>query len=507
MTALVFIALNALLTWTSVVPADSYRVYADGAERPATPILAGDGLVRGLVLDVPLGARFTVTAVNAAGESPRSNAIVLAQACPEGPPTPTPAPQWTCPPTYTPTPLPPPTRTFTPTGTFTPEPTETETLMPTATRTATLTATMTLAATLTATPSPTATMVPTFTPTPAVQGTPTRTLTPFPTGVRTPVQLGSIPAVGCSQTGGFAFSGGAGFLASTTAGVAVCDITAPLNPRYTEFSNPPFFATRVAASGSRVVAVGIDAQNNAHLWVLSVTDPTRPPVLLGELATTIQDSGVSGFKDVTVYANGTRALLSMGVAGVQIVDVTQSPPVLLGSYDTPGQARACVVNAAGFAFCADFTQGLRVINLSNDQPAPWGNLALSGSQVDIGMTADERTVLLGSSAGSLSVVNVTDPAHPVSPATTVAVSGGALRVACEGNTCAALSSPSNAVTNCPIIPCLMYDFYDLTAPTSPRRLASNVALGLPGAGVAVEMRNGVVWIANGNQWALRAYQP
>ncbi|MDH5706143.1 MAG: hypothetical protein OEZ45_09000, partial [Candidatus Aminicenantes bacterium] len=105
------------------------------------------------------------------------------------------------------------------------------------------------------------------------------------------------------------------------------------------------------------------------------------------------------------------ACIAAGKKGLKVVDVSDvEAPSLLGSWDTPGEAKDVVVNG-NFAYVADGESGLQIIDISKpsspklassmDTPGTAGGLAVNGGYAFI---ADGES--------GLQVITITDPKRP-----------------------------------------------------------------------------------------------
>ncbi len=362
-------------------------------------------------------------------------------------------------------PCPTPTRTVTPLRT----PTRTPTSLRTATRTVTPLRTPTRTATAAG-----ATRTATRTPTPL--RTPTRTPTPT---VGQPALVGFVPGLGVAND--VVVSGGYAYAASAEFGVSVLD---PAMPTVAGSAAEPFLGEHLAIAGNRAVATGIASTGRTHLWVLDLTDRTRP-VILGQLSTTIPAGGLTQFMDVVLNGTGTLAVAALGTTGVWVIDLTvPSLPLVIGSYNTAGTAFGVALNAAGnLAYVADGASGLAVLSLANPRiPSLTGTLPMSGTQRSIDRVGN--TVYLANQNGTLRIVDVTNASLPVLKGG-ASLTGFGYHVACEGTLCAAISG--NATND-------YLDLVNVANPTSPVRTGS-VAIGPAGSGKGVDLVAGRAYVA------------
>ena len=114
----------------------------------------------------------------------------------------------------------------------------------------------------------------------------------------------------------------------------------------------PGTQTRIVADGSRAYLAG----GAAGVHIVDVSNPTSP-TLLGTLDTTGTAQGLA--------VSGARLYVADGKAGLLVADVSDpARPKVLGAYDTPGDAKA-VVTSGTLAFVADGEHGLQIIDASN----------------------------------------------------------------------------------------------------------------------------------------------
>jgi hypothetical protein len=108
---------------------------------------------------------------------------------------------------------------------------------------------------------------------------------------------------------------------------------------------------------------------------------------------------------------GRYCYLALEQLGVAVWDVSTTPPVQVGSFDTPSNARS-VAASGDFLYVTDGRDGLIVADVSNPaSPSEVGRLALAGYGNRISVS--DSLVYVGCSAAGLAVVNVKNPATPV----------------------------------------------------------------------------------------------
>ncbi|MDD5088542.1 MAG: T9SS type A sorting domain-containing protein, partial [bacterium] len=155
-----------------------------------------------------------------------------------------------------------------------------------------------------------------------------------------------------------------------------------------------------------------------------------------------------------VAVAGNFAFVANRSSGLRVIDVSNpSLPIEVGYYDTPGDARDVAV-VGNYAYVADGTASLRVIDISSPtQPAEIGYCETI-CYVRAVAGAGDYAYVIGDDAG-LHVINVSNPANPVlvgdydTPgyAMSVAVAGNYIYVADHGAGLRVInvSNPANPV--------------------------------------------------------------
>jgi hypothetical protein len=164
------------------------------------------------------------------------------------------------------------------------------------------------------------------------------------------------------------------------------------------FISIPGFANKVDVRGNfAYVAAGV-----AGLQVVDVTD-RRAPLLVASLDT------AGNANDVQVVEN--RAYIADGPAGLQIIDITDpTHPQLLGTFATPGNASDVAV-AGNRAFVADGSSGVQIIDVSNPTaPQGLGSVTTSGPAKGVAVAGNLAVVANG--FAGIQVIDVADPTRP-----------------------------------------------------------------------------------------------
>jgi hypothetical protein len=131
----------------------------------------------------------------------------------------------------------------------------------------------------------------------------------------------------------------------------------------------------------------------------------------------------------SVFADGSKVYMAVGLGGIRILDVSNpAAPSLLGQFDTVGVARQ-VVAQGNRAYIAA-SDGLHVLDVSNPAaPALLGSLPLANLDA---VAVSGSFAYAAKIFDGLVVVDVSNPAAPVARGSVP--SGGAHRVAVVGTT-------------------------------------------------------------------------
>lgn len=117
-----------------------------------------------------------------------------------------------------------------------------------------------------------------------------------------------------------------------------------------------------------------------------------------------------------VCVRDTLCFLALEQLGVAVWNIASVPPVALGSFDTPSNARA-VAARGDLLYVCDGRGGLRWADVS-DPSVP----ALAAGRLDLPgyanrLSVDDTLLYVGCGDGGLAVVSIADPANPVLSAT------------------------------------------------------------------------------------------
>jgi hypothetical protein len=203
------------------------------------------------------------------------------------------------------------------------------------------------------------------------------------------------------------------YVAGSYSGVHVINIENPIRAQLSGSIDLPEETLGVAVSGSSLCV----ATYYAGLSVIASENNASPPIL----ETLRIPNGASG-----IAVSGNNAFVaasSWGLCCVQIRDPNGpliGGPRIIGSVETPGQARRLAV-AGDYAYLADgYVGGLQVIEVSQpEKPQIVGSLNTTGWCRDIDVSNGFAYVVEGSAA----VLRVIDISEPSAPRLTSFISG------------------------------------------------------------------------------------
>ncbi|MCP4540744.1 MAG: hypothetical protein GY832_26700 [Chloroflexi bacterium] len=275
----------------------------------------------------------------------------------------------------------------------------------------------------------------------------------------TPTLAGSCDTPGFAR--GLVITGSYAYVADGR-GVHIINVSNPANP-----AQAGLYATLGAARG--VTVVGNYAYvANGDLHIVDVSNP-------GTLTeTAFYETPAFGY-DVAVDNN--LAYVADGDSGLHIVNVSNpSTPTMAGFYDTLGTAQDIVV-AGDYAYVADGPEGLRIIDVSTPgAPVETGFYDdASGNVMEVAVAGNYAYI----AAGSLYIVNVSNPAAPTEVAS-YSIVGSVNGVTVAGNYAYLASYPSLHIV-------------DVSNPVSPTHTGSYT---LPDGVEAVAVAGDYAYIAD-----------
>jgi hypothetical protein len=213
--------------------------------------------------------------------------------------------------------------------------------------------------------------------------------------------------MGIFDTGGSALSvavsGNYAYVADSSDGLRIVDISSPSHPMEVGFLESDRFAEDVAVSGSYVYVAG-----DSGMLIIDVSTPSDP-IEVGFIKT--------GDKARDVAVNDSCVFV-VGNTGLHIIDVsTSSNPIeagFLGPYTGHDQG---ISVSGSYAYIAYGSSGFQIVDISTpSEPAPVGHFNTGG-----GIWNDCRSVTVGGNyayladflVGGLFIVDVSTPSDPV----------------------------------------------------------------------------------------------
>ena len=217
-----------------------------------------------------------------------------------------------------------------------------------------------------------------------------------------PVVVGSFDTPGTAND--VKVVGSTAFIADGSAGLQLVNVTDPANPTIIGAVDTPGDAKDVVVRGN-LAYVADGASGLQIIDIDALTNLTPPEITVS-----------AGARGVDVTEDGLIAVVAVG-AGVQVVNISDpSNPTVLGTINT-GDARDVVVEG-NFAFVADFSRSLTVVDISDPDnltvhPSTPLKLADAGRLVDIALAsgfAFGADILF---VNDVPIIDVSDPTNPV----------------------------------------------------------------------------------------------
>lgn len=164
-------------------------------------------------------------------------------------------------------------------------------------------------------------------------------------------------------------------------------------------------------------------------------------------------------RDDYAFVVDSNGFSGTGTSSLRVFDYSDpSTPVLAGSVNLPGNARALTLSG-DYAYVADGYEGLTIVRISSPTiPYVMGNVSFAGSTRDVVVSGDTAFVanyVNGSFGDDLVMVDISDPRHP-SVLSTLDLPGIVSRVALSGNTAYVTAGSHNL------------HIVDVTDPAAPR---------------------------------------
>ncbi|UCG52213.1 MAG: Ig-like domain-containing protein [Candidatus Latescibacterota bacterium] len=190
------------------------------------------------------------------------------------------------------------------------------------------------------------------------------------------------------------------YVTEGTQGIHVIDVSDPTSPTPVQTYDTPDSAAGVFVAGEYAYV----ADNSSGIQVIQIAQPVLPPLLTGSY-----DTPTSALE---VYVSGDHAFVVDETSGLQVIDISDpATPTLAGTYNTPSDAVAVHVSG-DHAFVANTGSGLLVIDISDPAtPTEIGAYAPpSGAPVGVYVSGDHAFV--ANSGSGLLVIDITDLTNP-----------------------------------------------------------------------------------------------
>jgi photosystem II stability/assembly factor-like uncharacterized protein len=220
-----------------------------------------------------------------------------------------------------------------------------------------------------------------------------------------PAQVGILETVGLSNHADV--SDGHAYVATgrtTSNRLKVLNLANLSNITQTASLETSYGINDVVANGIRAYLAG----GGAGLRAIDISNPAHP----------VEDgSSLSAPQAQDIVISGNYAYVADGYNGLKIFDIrTSAKPGLLGACPTPGYAYQLAVSGT-YAYLACDTQGLRIIDISDPQnPHIVGSRVFSEAAYNVGVW-ENHAYVINTSQDILWVVDVSNPANPVERAT------------------------------------------------------------------------------------------
>lgn len=205
--------------------------------------------------------------------------------------------------------------------------------------------------------------------------------------------------IGYEDTDGYAngvfIYGNIAYIADGHSGLAIINITNPLEPQIIDYEDTNGYANGVFIDGN----FAFIADGSSGLAIINITNPLEPQII--------------NYEDTDGYANGVfidgnYAYIADGPSGLAIIDITNPiEPQIISYKDTDGYANNVFIDG-DFAYIADGVSGITAINITYPAiPAYISSMLLNSSAVDISIDGDYA--YLSCNTTGLAIINITDP--------------------------------------------------------------------------------------------------
>jgi len=203
------------------------------------------------------------------------------------------------------------------------------------------------------------------------------------------------------NTRGIYVDGDYAYIANSFSGLAVIDISDPTNPGTPVYEDTTGESYDVYVSGDYAYV----ADANTGLAVIDISDPTNP--------------GAPIYEDTTgwatdVYVSGDYAYVANGYSGLAVIDISDPTNPGTPVYEDTTEYALGVYVSGDYAYVADYFSGLAVIDISDPtNPGTPVYEDTTGSAQSVYVSGDYAYVTDGSSG--LVVIDISDPTNPGTP--------------------------------------------------------------------------------------------
>ncbi len=212
----------------------------------------------------------------------------------------------------------------------------------------------------------------------------------------TPVVVGSYDTP--STASKVAIQSNLAFIADLYSGLQVVNIANPASPTHVATWCENNAISDVKVVGNRIYAAG----GGFHIFNI----PTD--TVLTRVGYYTPSGGV--YNSVTI--NGTVAYLTADGAGIIILDLSASMPTLIGTFDTPGYAKAAVLDPVLHRLYVADSYTVRILDVTNPTtPTELGSIDTPGEAIDVEYSGTH--VYVAESDDGMEVYDVASTANPV----------------------------------------------------------------------------------------------
>ena len=154
-------------------------------------------------------------------------------------------------------------------------------------------------------------------------------------------------------------------------------------------------------------------EGSSGLYIVDVTNPEAP-----KLSSSYETQDGVSVWDVSLSNDGSKACLSKGGAGMEIIDISKPVPKLLGNFNENELGgyeirRSALSSDGSKAYLAAGTDGLRVIDISNPvAPTLFGTYEVGGIAYDVTLSSDGGKAYLAAGISGLRIIDVSNPTVP-----------------------------------------------------------------------------------------------